>query len=230
MRRLLHLPAPPLLRLEILEDRSSGTEGFLRRRSQLVRLLGPEGSRSEALVYDEVDRDAIDAVVIAAHFVAADEEGSEHRFVVLRSAARPPVMGRDASRSPVEEPENRGLWELPAGLVEPEEQSPSGLLRCAARELQEETGFAVEPSRLEVLGPPTYPAPGMVAERHFFFEIEVDPSRQTEPSLDGSPLEEAGELVAIPLKVALKAARDGRLEDAKTELGLRRLADRWGAE
>jgi ADP-ribose pyrophosphatase len=228
MRRLLHLPSPPLLRLEILEDRSSETDGFLRRRSHLVRLREPDGTPTEALVYDEVDREAIDAVVVAAHFLGEDEAGNERRFVVLRSAARPPIMGRDATRSPIDEPDNRGLWELPAGLVEPDEQSRAGLLRCASRELEEETGFAVEPSQLEPLGPPTYPAPGMVAERHFFFEVEVDPRTQREPSLDGSPLEQVGQLIAIPLTTALQAAREGHLEDAKTELGLRRLVERWG--
>jgi ADP-ribose pyrophosphatase len=123
------------------------------------------------------------------------------------------------------EPENRGLWEFPAGLVEEAEQSAEGLRRAAVRELLEETGFAAPAEKLSGLGPSSFPSPGVIGERHFYFQVEVDPREQREPELDGSPLEAAGELIAVPLSVALAACRKGDLADAKSEIALRRLVE-----
>jgi ADP-ribose pyrophosphatase len=114
---------------------------------------------------------------------------------------------------------------LPAGLVEPNEQSRDGVRRCAARELEEELGFVVSDKRLTPLGPSTYPAPGIIGERHFYFQVEVDPSTRGEPSHDGSPLEHEGRVTAMELDAALEQCALGVLEDAKTELALRRLKE-----
>lgn len=224
MQRLSQLPAPPHFTVEVVRPRAQDEPPFLNYVSRHVRTVDAEGRRSRALIYDEVDRPALDAVVIAAHFRAL-LRGQEETFVVLRSAVRPPVSLRPQSRSPLPEPENRGLWELPAGLVEPEESGPDGLRRAAARELLEEAGFDVPASEFHYLGPSAFPAPGVIAERQFFFHVEVDPERQEAPVLDGSPLEEVGQLVAIPLRAALEAARAGLLADSKTELALRRLEE-----
>lgn len=182
---------------------------------------------SAPFVYDEVDRHALDAVVIVPHFLGPAPEGSKgaERYVYLRSAVRPPVEMRDAARSAVPEPEVRALWEAPAGLVEPDEETPEGIVRCAQRELAEEAGFDLPTSAFRRLGPSTFPCPGVIAERHHYFHVEVDPAQRGEPSLDGSPLEAAGIVVAVPLREALRACRDGDLADAKTELALRRLAE-----
>jgi ADP-ribose pyrophosphatase len=145
--------------------------------------------------------------------------------VYLRSAVRPPVALRD--RAPLGEPDRGGaLWELPAGLVEPDEWSASGVARCARRELAEEIGFDVELSHFQQLGPNTYPAPGVIGERHIYFEVAVDPATRQEPSLDGSALEHFGVVVAVPLSRALEMCRRGEIEDAKTEVALRRLHER----
>lgn len=224
MERLSYLPLPPHFAVEVVRSRGPDEPAFLRYVSRVVRTVSVDGKRSATLVYDEVDRPALDAVVIAAHF-RVPTEGVEEVYVVLRSAVRPPIALRDPSRSPLPEPENRALWELPAGLVEPEEKGPDGLRRAAARELLEEAGFEVGASDLHPLGPSVFPAPGLIAERQFFFHVRVDPALQNEPSLDGSPLEEAGQLVAVPLRTALQAAREGLLADSKTELALRRLQE-----
>jgi ADP-ribose pyrophosphatase len=214
----------PKIELELLEDLSApGQVGFLRLVRQRYRAVYPDGTQSAPFIYDAIDRDALDAVVIAAHFAAPDGI----RRVFLRSALRPPLTLRARSRSPVPaEACDGGLWELPAGLVEASEQSPEGIVRAAQRELREELGFQVELDGLRPLGPSTFPAPGFIAERQFFFEVQVVPGRRREPELDGSALEHFGSVVDVPLSEALALCRIGVIEDSKTELALRRLAEK----
>jgi ADP-ribose pyrophosphatase len=120
------------------------------------------------------------------------------------------------------EPRTSGvLWELPAGLVEPDETPRA----AAARELGEELGFHVDETAMQPLGGWTVPAPGFVGEMHFFFHVRVDPSSRREPDGDGTPLEDGAVCVAVPLDELLDACRRGDIRDAKTELALRRLAD-----
>ena len=208
-------PEPPAIVLEQLEDLTpAGQNGFLRlvRRRFIARY--PDGSKSLPFVYDEVDRAALDAVVIVAHYL---EQGS--RLVYLRSAVRPPVAWRDARGRP------HGMWELPAGLVEPAEAGDDGARRTAQRELEEELGFRLPLERFHSLGPWLFPAPGIIAERHYYFEVEVDPAARAEPSHDGSPLEHCGKVIALELEHALSLCLSGEICDSKTELGLRRLKE-----
>ncbi len=222
----LKAPGPPPLpnvRLEVIEDLSpKGPSGFLRLRRRRLRAHYPDGSASEPFEYDEVDRRAIDAAVMLAHF--DDSRGVTH--VYLRSCVRPPVAMRDKARSPLsQEHDHGGLWELPAGLVEPGEQTPEGVVGAAQRELMEELGFEVQRSALQPLGPSIFPAPGIIAERLFLFHVAVDPNSRRAPALDGSPLERFGEVVSVPLSDALFWCTSGAIDDVKTELGLRRFAD-----
>lgn len=219
------LPPLPSIAVSVVDDVTAGSrcdEGFLRVRRRRLSLTFPDGRASRAFAYDEAWRAALDAVTMAAHFV--DARGT--RRVYLRSAVRPPVALRP------EEPIRRGpltgaLWELPAGLLEPDERGEAGLRRCAARELDEELGLAVADDSLRQLGAGMYPTPGVIAERIYFYEVEVDPSKRAPPGLDGSPLEEGAEIVAYPLADALALADEGFFDDMKTELGLRRLAARY---
>ncbi|MFZ5896458.1 MAG: NUDIX domain-containing protein [Myxococcota bacterium] len=221
----MNFPLPPI-QLELVEDISpSAPPGFLRLVRRRLVAIYPSGERSAPFVYDEVDRRLLDAVVIVAHYV--DAGGT--RCVYLRSALRPPVVFRDRARSPVPELDpSSSIWELPAGLVEADEQTPTGVRISAARELAEELGFRVEPSALGELGASTFPCPGVIAERHFFFEIEVVPNERSEPELDGSALEREGLVISVPLAQAITMCDEGAIVDAKTELGLRRLAARAG--
>jgi ADP-ribose pyrophosphatase len=171
----------------------------------------PDGTESKPFSYDIADRRAIDAAVIVAHFVSGGV-----RHVYLRSAVRPPCALR--ALDPVRE---GSMWEVPAGLIEPEEDPAE----AAARELGEELGFRADASDLSPLGPWMFPVPGMIAERNFYYGVEVDPSRRAAPTEDGSALERAASICAIPLSQALEHCRSGAIRDAKTELGLRRLAD-----
>jgi ADP-ribose pyrophosphatase len=208
-------PEPPAIVLEQVEDLTPpGQKGFLRLVRRRFVAGYPDGSRSQPFVYDEVDRAALDAVVIVAHY---REQGS--RFAYLRSAVRPPVACREAPSGP------HGLWELPAGLVEPAEAVDEGARRTAQRELEEELGFTVPIEKLRPLGPWMFPAPGIIAERHYYFEVEVDPATRAEPSHDGSPLEHWGKVIELELEHALSLCRSGDINDSKTELGLRRLKE-----
>lgn len=217
---------PPLPRIELVldEDRSPEADaGFLRLRRRRLRVRRPDGSLSEPFTYDSVDRQALDAVVVAAHYA----DGQGRRMVYLRSAIRPPAWHRPESCRPMPEKDTLGvLWELPAGLVESDECSLDGLRRCAARELGEELGFHLPPDLFEPLGPATFPTPGVIGERHHFFHVEVEPARRQTPSEDGSVLEQQALIAAVELAEALQAAGRGEIEDAKTELGLWRLAER----
>jgi len=215
--------ALPQILLRFIEDLSPNIPpGFLRlvRRRFVARYA--DGTESLPFIYEEVDRRAIDAAVIAAYY----EDSSGQVQVYLRSALRPPVVLRDKQRSPIPELDPAGsIWELPAGLVEPHEQTLSGVREGAARELQEELGFHAALEDMLPLGPSSFPCPGVLSERQFFFAVRVDPTTRREPSLDGSALERDGAIVTLPLSEALQWCRDGRIVDSKTELGLRRLAE-----
>jgi ADP-ribose pyrophosphatase len=211
------LPALPAIRVRVARDRTAearATGGFLNLSRLDLVITYPDGVESEPFAYDAVTRAALDAVVIAAHFV---ERGIRH--VYLRSAVRPPCALRD------EPPHSDGnLWEVPAGLVEPGEDPAD----TAARELGEELGFAATGSDMRLLGPWTYPVPAMIAERHVYYAVEVDPGSRATPTEDGSPLERAASIRALPLQEVLDLCRAGAIRDAKTELAARRLAEGFG--
>jgi ADP-ribose pyrophosphatase len=218
------LPSLPRIKLSIDRDRSEHAprRAFLTLRRLELRAQFPDGSVSEPFFYDMVQRKALDAVVVAPHF--RDEAGT--RKVLLRSALRPPVAFRGREFWPVPERETLGgLWEFPAGLVEVEERSEEGLRRCAVRELYEETGAEVVPEAMQRLGPSTFPCPGIIGERHFFFHAEIDPLALVPPVEDGSVLERQATLVTVTLEDALALVRAGEIEDSKTEIALRRLAE-----
>ena len=220
------MPLPPLPghRLTVLEDRrpEPAERGFMYVRKLRLEAHFAEGTKSGPFSYDCADRTRMDAVIVVPHYV--DEHGK--RWVVLRSALRVPLAARPREVWPVPEKDSLGeLWEVPAGLVEEDERSPEGLRGCAARELYEETGYSVEPSELAPLDPSTFPTPGVIGERHFYFHAVVDPAQRATPPEDGSALEAHAVVVAVPLDEALEACRRGDIEDAKTELALRRLAE-----
>lgn len=215
-----HPPQLPDVSLEPLSDSVDSTPGFLSLHRTRYCAVDAAGRRSHEFIYDSVERKALDAVVIAAYYREAGRT-----FVYLRSAIRPPVSLRTRQTTPDREPASIHLWELPAGLVEQDEANPGGPARCAARETREELGFDLTSSQFDELGHGTYPVPGMIAERQFFFAVEVVATKRGSPTLDGSPLEESGIVFAVELGEALEMCRRGEILDGKTELGLRRLQE-----
>jgi ADP-ribose pyrophosphatase len=224
MPQVRALPPLPNIQLSLTGERSdpSPPGAYLRMRRLELEARFPDGSKSEGFRYDAVDRKALDAVVVVPHFV----DGAGKRQVLLRSALRPPVAFRPREVWPVpERPTLGGLWEVVAGLVEEGERSPEGLRACAARELHEELGATVAARAVLPLGPSTFPCPGVIGERHFFFHAVVDPSRLVTPPEDGSVLERQARIITVSLDEALALVRAGEIEDAKTEIALRRLAE-----
>jgi ADP-ribose pyrophosphatase len=185
----------------------------VRRLDLVVRY--PDGSASEPFAYDIVERTAIDAVAIVAY--ARGPGPVAEPEIYLRTATRVPLV----LRAGFGETEGN-MWELPAGLID-EGESPR---EAAARELAEELGFVVEPGALEELGGWVWPVPGFIAERHFYFCVDVGKLRRQAPTEDGSALERGASIERFPLGAVLARARSGELRDAKTELALRRFAER----
>ena len=206
------LPDTPKVELEVVLDRTVQTDerGFLKVRSVDLVAKREDGTRSRTFPYDVLDRNAIDAAIMVAHHV---KDGRVH--VYLRSAIRPPLALRP--RDPV----SPNVWEAPAGLIEPNERPAA----AAAREVEEELGFAVEEADMIPLGPPAYPAPGFIGELHYYFHVRVDPTQRKAPGGDGSPLEEGALIESVPLDDALQACRLGEVPDSKTEMALRRLRE-----
>jgi len=100
------------------------------------------------------------------------------------------------------------LIELPAGTLEPDEDPQA----CAARELQEETGYRAE--RVELLHA-FYLSPGILDERmHLFVATGLTP---------GDPAREVGEQIenlVVPWDEALNLVHTRKIQDAKTIVGL----------
>lgn len=99
---------------------------------------------------------------------------------------------------------NEVLLEVPAGTLEPAE-SPE---ICAARELQEETGYRAGTIR-RIFS--QFLAPGYSQEiLHVFLAQDLEPTTQQ------SEEDEHVEVVTVPLASAVDMVLDGQIKDAKT--------------
>jgi ADP-ribose pyrophosphatase len=214
----------PEVAIDIVDDRSTSDGGFLRVRRLVLRnrYAGSESSRDYP--YDCVERAAIDAVAIVLYARSPDR-------VCVRSSIRPPLSLRPTYALPIAAASaDPTLFEIPAGLVEPDEHGEDGLRACAARETMEEVGLSLAADAFFRLGPGVFLSPGLSAEKIYFLAAEADPESAGTPSLDGSPVEERAIVRWLMLDDALDACRTGAIEDAKTELAIRRLIEHLAAD
>jgi ADP-ribose pyrophosphatase len=215
--------------IEIVEDytpRARCDEGFLRLKRFRARNRRADGSASREYPIDVIDRPTLDAVAVCLY--ARSARGVE---VLTRRGLRPAAFFRRGKVAVLPEREYLLVEELVAGVLEPGEVGLDALRRRAADEAREEAGLEIPPEALEPLGGPFFPLPGIVSEKIHLLAAEV-----TRPSVDGphaaphegdgSPLEEGAVLEWRELSAAIAACERGEIEDAKTEIALRRLAAR----
>jgi ADP-ribose pyrophosphatase len=211
--------------IEVLADELVGREGgFLAIRRLRLRNRRADGSHSAPYLCDFLARPyGVDAVVVALYHRAADGVR-----VLVRDCLRPALaLGRPSEILPV--PDRRAylfFTELVAGIIEREDTGIEGIKHRAAEEAREEAGFRIEPDDVMLLGD-VFPSPGAMAEKFWLTAAEVaDPDDRLPPEGDGSPMEEGGVIRWMLLDEAIAACVRGDIEDAKTELALRRLRDR----
>jgi ADP-ribose pyrophosphatase len=142
-----------------------------------------------------------DAVaIVAARYDPAAGPTSEPLILLVRQQ-RPAVR--------------QELWEIPAGLIKPEEQAEPEL--AARRELREETGLLAD--RWQWLAR-EYPSPGFSTER---ITIYLATGLRPEAPGKGDRPEDPTEIESVrwmPLSEALARWRNGEIEDGKTIIGL----------
>jgi ADP-ribose pyrophosphatase len=217
---------PDVSAIEIVEDftaRARCDEGFLRLKRLRARNRRADGSTSPEYPIDVIDRPTLDAVAVCLW--ARTDRGIE---ILTRRGLRPAAYFRRGRVAVLPEPEYLLVEELIAGVLEPGELGADALRRRGADEVHEEAGIHLDPASLELLGGPFFPLPGIVSEKIHLLVAEV--GRPPGPDVaaapqegDGSPLEEGAYLVWRELGEALAACERGEIEDAKTELALRRL-------
>ncbi len=216
------MKTPPQIKTEVLSTIT--TKGsFLKIDTNEVRFHYPDGSTAEMKV-DAISRKLPDAVVIIPYYKS---EFDNKYYVYLRSCLRTAVAVADYSKTMRMTDCNGNLFELPAGLVDEEEIGELGLRQAVVRELKEEVGFDVaqESVRLQRLGFPMFSTPGIIAERLYFYSVNVDPNERGIPTEDGSPLEKGGIVELFSLHEVFEAIEDGKILDSKTEIGLNRLSN-----
>jgi ADP-ribose pyrophosphatase len=216
--------------LNVESDTLVGKDGgFLAIRRVRLRNRHDDRSESEQYLCDFVWRPVgVDAVVVAVYHRQSDGRV----MVLVRDGLRPALaLGRAEITPPI--PDRRSylfLTELVAGIIENEDHGEAGVRNRAAIEVHEEAGYRVAADAVVLLGAGTFPSPGAMVEKFWLTAVEIaDPEAQEPLGGDGSPMEHGATTRWLELDAAIDACVAGDIEDAKTELGLRRLRD-WLAQ
>jgi len=205
-------------------EQHGGPDGFLQVERYALRNRRDDGSTSEQYICDFLGRPkGPDAVVVALYH--REPDGSV--AVLLRDGLRPALwLGRPPEVLPVPETRRLMLTEVVAGIVERGDVGEAGIRARAVAEAHEEAGFRIDPAQVQFLGAGTFPSPGSMPEKFWLTAAEVeDPSAAEVAPTDGSPMEEGARCRWMPLDDAIAACVRGDIEDCKSELALRRLAD-----
>jgi len=200
--------------------------GFLAIRRLLMRNRYSDGAVSEPYLCDFVVRPyGLDAVCVAMYHRGA--EGAVD--VLVRAGLRPALALGRQDTAPIPIPDDKQYLlnnELVAGIIENDDKGEAGIRHRAAEEVFEEAGYRVSADDVVLLGAPSFPSAGIIAEKLWFAAVEItDPSDHELPDGDGSPMEHGAEIRWLELDAAIAACVAGDIEDAKTEVGLRRLRD-----
>ncbi len=208
-----------------IEDRTANSrcdEGFLRLRRLLLETEFDDGSRSRSYACDLIERPGVDAVALVLWRRASG--GAVE--VLLRECTRPAVYFRkDRTLQVPDGRVYRHLLELVAGILEEEDHGDEGVRRRASLEAHEEVGLRIDPAEVRRLGGGYFSCPGILAEKVYLCAAEVTDHEMARPEGDGSAMEEGGGTHWLELQDAIRRCTEGEIEDSKTELGLRRLAD-----
>jgi ADP-ribose pyrophosphatase len=220
---------PTVRSVELVEDCTASSnlvEGYLRLYRWRLRNTYDDGSVSPEYSCDVVDRAGIDAVAVVLYTIEPDTRTVK---VLLRETLRPGLLLRAQRDLPLPEVREKPVnWEIVAGVIEPGERGMSAINHRAALEVQEEAGFEVYGPAVTDLGAGILPTPGPFPEKIYLKAVEVDPEEQGSPIGDGSPMEQGAVLRWFELGTAIQMCVNGQIEDAKTEIALRRLAQRLG--
>jgi ADP-ribose pyrophosphatase len=217
---------PEVTGFEIVSDEVVGRAGgFLAIRRMRLRNRHADGTIGVPFLCDFVIRPyGLDAVVV----VIWHRDAAGTIQVLLRDGLRPALtFGRAPGQPPI--PDARGylfITELVAGVIEVDDHGEPGVRARAAAETLEEAGFQVAPDAVSFLGAAVFPTPGAMPEKFYLTAVEVDPATQLPLDGDGSPMEHGATTRWMELDAAIAACVRGDIEDAKTELGLRRLKER----
>jgi ADP-ribose pyrophosphatase len=177
--------------------------------------------RSQKRILDSFVK--VDSVEVAHELFRGGMSDVKTREVVLRPAAAAAVVLHRQTREyvfvrqlrvPALNEDQPWLLELPAGVVEKDED-PKDAIR---REIEEETGF-----KTVSLTPLTwfFASPGWTDEICYLFEAEVEGEPHPNPGTD----EEDIEVVFLTWSEVKEALRMGGVRDAKTLIGLMAVLD-----
>ena len=216
-----------LMDIEVVgEETGESVPPFVRLRRLRLRHRYANGMYSQPYIFDVIEGHFADAVAVVLYYI--DEDGKV--CVGLRRGVRPSIYLRKNNPAKVSlDGMPRLIYlELVAGGIEYKDLNTLGINGRAAREVKEEAGYEVEAEELVELGGGSFSSPGFGMEKIYYRAVKVDPRKGMEPEGDGHPMEELGDFQFHELSKAISWCRSGEIEDAKTEIGLYRLANYLG--
>jgi ADP-ribose pyrophosphatase len=203
-------PAPPFVQLRRLQLRHRYNDDMY----------------SQTYTFDVIEGRFADAVAIVLYHI----DGEKKVWVGLRRGVRPSIYLRknNPAKAFLDAGPRLTYLELVAGGIEYEDLDSIGINGRAALEVKEEAGYEVKAKELISLGGGSFICPGFGMEKIHYRAVKVDPREGVEAEGDGHPLEEVGDFEFHELSQAISWCRSGEIEDAKTEIGLYRLANYLG--